>query len=68
MAMVCLCHAISERTVAKAIDRGAATVDQVGRECRAGTGCGVCHSTIADLLVTRVGVRRHAAPAFVLAG
>jgi len=63
--MVCLCRGVSERTVLKAIDRGASTVDEVGLDCRAGTGCGICRDTIADLLVARVSVRRHApAPAF----
>jgi len=63
--MVCLCRGVSERTVAKAIDRGASTVDEVGMACRAGTGCGICRATIADMLVTRVSVRR---PAPGLAG
>jgi len=60
--MVCLCRGVSERTVARAIDRGANTVDEVGMECGAGTGCGVCRATIADMIVTRVSVRRHPVP------
>lgn len=64
MAMVCLCHGVSDRTVDKAIARGAITVDLVGDACRAGTSCGVCRETIqaklAVLGLTPVGLpRRH---------
>lgn len=51
MAMVCLCHGVSDRTVDRAIDRGAVTVDLVGDACRAGTSCGVCRETISAKLV-----------------
>ena len=60
--MVCLCRGVSERTVAKAIDRGATTIAEVGMACGAGTGCGVCRATIADMIITRVSVRRHPVP------
>jgi bacterioferritin-associated ferredoxin len=62
MAMVCLCHGVSERKVERAISHGAATVDDVGVACRAGTSCGVCRETIEDMIVTRVSV--HARPSF----
>lgn len=58
MAMVCLCHGISERKLAKVIDHGATTVDDVGRACRAGTDCGGCRRTIEQALA-----ERHAAAA-----
>jgi bacterioferritin-associated ferredoxin len=47
---VCLCRAVSDRKVGKAIGRGAATVEEVGRACGAGTGCGGCHAEIEALL------------------
>lgn len=53
MAMVCLCHGVSDRTVRRAIDDGAATVDEVGEACLAGTSCGTCRETVLDLLVAR---------------
>lgn len=53
MAMVCLCHGISERKLAKVIDHGASTVDDVGRACRAGTDCGGCVRTIEAALAER---------------
>jgi bacterioferritin-associated ferredoxin len=57
MAMVCLCHGVSERKVERAIAHGATTVDDVGYACRAGTTCGTCRETIHDMIVTRVAVR-----------
>ncbi|MGH9135322.1 MAG: (2Fe-2S)-binding protein [Ilumatobacteraceae bacterium] len=53
MALVCLCYGVSERKVAKAIDRGAATVQEVGDELMAGTCCGGCTETITEMLVVR---------------
>jgi bacterioferritin-associated ferredoxin len=47
---VCLCQAVSDRKVRKAIARGASTVEEVGRACGAGTGCGGCHPEIEALL------------------
>jgi assimilatory nitrate reductase catalytic subunit len=60
MALVCLCHGVSERKIERAIDRGATSIDDVGFVCRAGTNCGVCRETIHEMIVTRVSVR-HAA-------
>ena len=53
MAMVCLCHGVSERKVAKAIERGAETIDEVGAACNAGTCCMGCHPTIETMLAVR---------------
>ncbi len=65
MAMVCLCHGVSERKVHRAIDRGACTIDEVGMLCGAGTCCYGCHPTIEELIAerapigTRVSVQGH---------
>jgi bacterioferritin-associated ferredoxin len=65
---VCLCRGVTDRKVRKAIGRGAATVEEVGRACGAGTGCGGCHPEIEALLCqsatrlepTKVGAPAHA--------
>jgi bacterioferritin-associated ferredoxin len=40
--IVCLCHPTSDRDVDAIIDEGARTVEDIGRRCGAGTGCGAC--------------------------
>jgi bacterioferritin-associated ferredoxin len=50
MAMVCLCHGVSERTLRRAIEHGADTVEAVGERCNAGTCCHSCHPTIEAML------------------
>jgi bacterioferritin-associated ferredoxin len=57
MAMVCLCRGVSERKVARAIDQGASTIEEVTERCGAGSTCFGCHPTIDELLATRVAVR-----------
>jgi nitrite reductase (NADH) large subunit len=47
---VCNCHNVSESVISAAASNGACSVDQIGMLTRAGTGCGSCKSTIADLL------------------
>jgi bacterioferritin-associated ferredoxin len=53
MALMCLCYGVSERKVAKVIERGAQTVEDVGDELMAGRCCGGCTETIAEMLVVR---------------
>jgi bacterioferritin-associated ferredoxin len=48
--LVCHCHRVCDRTVRECIRDGASSVDEVGRACGAGTGCGGCQPTIAGLL------------------
>jgi assimilatory nitrate reductase catalytic subunit len=50
MAMVCLCHGVSERTIRRAVERGATSVAEVGDQSRAGTCCMSCHPTIEAVL------------------
>ena len=47
---VCMCHAVSDRTIIDSIERGASTVAEVGRACHAGTGCGACRVRIRHTL------------------
>jgi bacterioferritin-associated ferredoxin len=48
--IVCHCEVVSDRHIRAAVDDGAASVDEVGSRCLAGTNCGSCRSTIATLL------------------
>jgi len=50
MAMVCSCHAVSERHIVRAIDRGARTIEEVSAWCNAGSTCLGCHDHIDELL------------------
>lgn len=50
---VCLCHAVSDRTIRDAIRAGARTVEAVGEACRAGTQCGKCRTAIEIMLLGR---------------
>jgi bacterioferritin-associated ferredoxin len=60
MALVCLCHGVTERRVRREIEHGARTIDEVAARCLAGSCCHGCHPTIEGLLaeherVTAVG-------------
>jgi bacterioferritin-associated ferredoxin len=52
---VCICRAVTDRDVCKAIDGGAHTVAEVTRACRAGGDCGACHAHIEDMIADRSG-------------
>lgn len=47
---VCLCKAITDESILKAIEDGACTLEDVARRCKAGTGCGGCRPAILALL------------------
>lgn len=58
--ILCQCMLVSEQEVLATIRTGARTVDEVGRRCDAGTGCGSCRGGI-ELLIqqwVRQEVRR----------
>ncbi len=58
--IVCLCKGVSSRTIVDEVRRGNCTVNEIGRACQAGTGCGACVSQIRELIAaTAVGVRPH---------
>ncbi|WP_095982980.1 (2Fe-2S)-binding protein [Melittangium boletus] len=48
--IVCLCRAVSDRTIRARIAEGARTVEELGDACGAGTGCGGCHDQMTQLL------------------
>jgi bacterioferritin-associated ferredoxin len=47
---VCQCGAVTDREIVAAIDDGADTVETIGAETGAGTGCGGCHESIRKIL------------------
>ncbi len=56
--IVCLCKAVTDRDVARAIDGGARTVDEVTRCTGAGTGCGACREAIGCAVSQACGAPR----------
>jgi bacterioferritin-associated ferredoxin len=48
--IVCMCHPTSDRDVDAIIDDGARTVEEIGRRCGAGTGCGACVGELRERL------------------
>ncbi|WP_229663091.1 FAD-dependent oxidoreductase [Microbacterium album] len=52
-ATVCVCNGITAGAIEDAIGDGCASVADVGRCTRAGTGCGGCRARIAELLGAR---------------
>lgn len=48
--IVCMCHPTSDRDVDSIIDEGARTVEDIGRRCGAGTGCGACVEELRERL------------------
>ena len=49
---VCICHAVTEREIARAIERGARTLEQLADTLGVGTGCGKCRDTAAGFLAS----------------
>jgi bacterioferritin-associated ferredoxin len=48
--LLCLCNSIFEHEVVACIRKGARSVDEVGEQCDAGTGCGSCRGTIKTMI------------------
>jgi bacterioferritin-associated ferredoxin len=51
---VCICHAVTERAIRQAADRGVATLDQLACETGAGTCCGSCRELAVQILDEQV--------------
>ncbi|SDJ36489.1 BFD-like [2Fe-2S] binding domain-containing protein [Frankineae bacterium MT45] len=51
----CICHAVTEDQIGHAIDSGAGSIEAVGLQTGAGTGCGTCHDRIDELIELRCG-------------
>lgn len=48
--IVCHCFRVSDREIRSCARAGAASVNDVGHACSAGTGCGGCRPEIANVL------------------
>ena len=48
--LVCHCMKVCDRTIRECVERGARSVEDVGRACQAGTGCGGCRPAIHALV------------------
>ena len=52
-ALICTCFGVSEENIEKAISLNALeTVEEVGKICNAGTGCGSCQPLIQEIIDT----------------
>jgi len=51
--LVCLCHPASDRDIDAVIGDGAQSVEDIGRRCGAGTGCGACVDELRERLAAR---------------
>jgi bacterioferritin-associated ferredoxin len=56
--LLCQCNTVFEHEVVACVRRGARTVEEVGDECEAGTGCGSCRGAIKTILEEEAGRRR----------
>jgi assimilatory nitrate reductase catalytic subunit len=56
--IVCACLKVGARTIAAAIEAGAADIDAVGAATAAGTNCGSCRPQIAALLAAHAKARQ----------
>ena len=50
---ICLCRAVTRKTIEAAIERGADSVEEIGQRCGAGTECGKCQPLIVRLIRLR---------------
>ena len=55
--LVCLCRAVSHRSVLSVIQDGAFTVDEVASRCGAGGDCGSCRPMIGRMIREACGAQ-----------
>jgi bacterioferritin-associated ferredoxin len=53
--IVCLCKGVSCKTVRASIAQGAASVEEIGAACGAGTDCGGCEGALENILEEELG-------------
>ncbi len=46
--IVCVCHRVSDRDIARAAREGCASFDELQHELAVGTACGACHDCAHD--------------------
>lgn len=54
--LVCHCKGVTSKQINAEIARGADSVEEIGRRCGAGTGCGGCVPLIEMLLENHVAI------------
>jgi bacterioferritin-associated ferredoxin len=50
--IVCICHRVSERDIARLVHQGCASFDQLQDELRVATSCGACADCVRDTFET----------------
>jgi bacterioferritin-associated ferredoxin len=60
---VCVCNAVTDREVQRAIDGGAKTRAEVTHACGAGGDCGSCHRMIEEMVGKATGEEKLVAAA-----
>ena len=58
VAVLCLCHDVSDRVVRQAIAHGACTVDEIVERCDVGRDCGCCLVTVHEMLAASGPIER----------
>jgi bacterioferritin-associated ferredoxin len=53
--IVCVCHAVSDRTLREAVRGGAASREAVVVATRAGTSCGCCEAELSRAVAAAIG-------------
>lgn len=56
--IVCLCRGVTDRVIRAAIRAGATTAEHVAEMCGAGSHCGGCRPTVAELLAEQGCAKR----------
>jgi bacterioferritin-associated ferredoxin len=51
----CVCRAVTDEQIVRAVDAGADSISAVSLGTGAGTSCGTCHDHIEDLIALRCG-------------
>ena len=54
----CICHAVTVADVKAHVAAGAQTVEDLGRACGAGTGCGSCRKRLGAIIMGQRSVER----------
>ncbi|MCP1728478.1 bacterioferritin-associated ferredoxin [Natronospira proteinivora] len=57
---VCVCNAVTDRAILKAIDAGAHSLDSLVDELAVTTACGSCEQAVRDHLASRLAALGHA--------
>jgi bacterioferritin-associated ferredoxin len=55
---VCICKAVSDRRIRRAVDEGAVSVRDLSRETALGTNCGKCVPQAREILAEALAAKR----------